>query len=186
MQTKGISSADPNQAYDPTLNELSSAPAPAQTPPPASDSGQQGWLAEYNRRLQTMQSTSDPALKEKMQAELDVIKLTLNAMGIQPPAQSQGQKASSSPPSMPAPGAPSSGAPSSEASAPGVPSSEASAPGPPSSGQESTPLPGTSLPAAPSISSMSSNEMGGLGSLGNNPFLNSPTGRAMEAIALNI
>lgn len=42
------------------------------------------WSDVYHDRLQRMQETKDPALKKHFQVELDIIKMTIEAMGISP------------------------------------------------------------------------------------------------------
>src|SRR6185436_10915526 len=62
-----------------------SAPATGSAPISSGfNTTQQAWLDTYNDRLQRMQQAQDPALKAHYQAEADVIKQTLDQMGIAP------------------------------------------------------------------------------------------------------
>jgi hypothetical protein len=58
--------------------------ATASSPTAAGNPAVRGWLDVYNDRLQRMQEAQDPALKAHYQAELDVIRKTLDQMGVSP------------------------------------------------------------------------------------------------------
>ncbi len=79
------------QADDTLQERLAKAPAQkSQTQQPAADPAAQGWMAVYQNRMKLMQETTDPALKANYQAELDVMKPTLQALGLQ--AEDSGQE----------------------------------------------------------------------------------------------
>ncbi|GEM_PF-5483007 len=62
-------------------------PVPADGAPQGTDPNVQAWLDVYQDRLQRANEARDPAMRQHFEAELDIIRKTLDAMGVSPPGQ---------------------------------------------------------------------------------------------------